>query len=179
MTYPELRRAWDLLVVLTVARIREELEVPGPHPPEVAAEAAEAARRTLGGLEAAVGTGVEAAIIGEGSVIVDSDISDAVIGVRSYIAAATRIRRAVLLGSDYYPWQDGSERSPVGGPARPGIGEGTVIEGAIVDRNASVGRACTITNQQGIQDGEGPGFYIRDGIIVILKNAEIADGTVI
>ena len=122
---------------------------------------------------------VEHAIIGEGAVIEDSEISDAVIGVRTYVAGGSRIRRAVLMGSDYYPWQDGSERSPVGGPARPGIGEGTVIEGAIVDRNASVGRGCTITNQQGIQDGEGPGFYIRDGIVVILKNAEIADGTVI
>jgi glucose-1-phosphate adenylyltransferase len=122
---------------------------------------------------------VEHAIIGEGSVIVDSDISDAVIGVRSYIAGGTRIHRAVLLGSDYYPWQDPAERNPVQGPATPGVGEGTTIEGAIVDRNASIGKGCMITNQQGIQEGEGPGYYIRDGIVVIMKNAEIADGTVI
>ena len=122
---------------------------------------------------------IEHAIIGEGSVIVDSDISDAVIGVRTYIAAGTRIRRAVLMGSDYYPWQDPSERNPVQGPITPGIGEGTVIEGAIIDRNASVGRGCVITNRQGVQEGEGPGYYIRDGIVVILKNAEIPDGTVI
>lgn len=122
---------------------------------------------------------VERAIIGEGAVIVDSDISDAVIGVRSYIAAGARIRRAVLMGSDYYPWQDPEERNPVQGPSNPGIGEGTVIENAIIDRNASVGRSCVITNQGGIQEGEGPGFYIRDGIVVILKNAEIPDGTVV
>lgn len=122
---------------------------------------------------------VERTIIGDGAVIVDSDICDAVIGVRSFIGAGTRMRRAVLLGSDYYPWQDPSERSPVQGPARPGIGEGTVIEGAIVDRNASIGKGCVITNAQGIEEGEGPGFYIRDGIVVILKNAEIPDGTVI
>lgn len=122
---------------------------------------------------------IEHAIIGEGSVIVDSDVSDAVIGVRSYIAAGTRIRRAVLLGSDYYPWQDPSERNPVQGPASPGIGEGSVIEGAIIDRNASVGKGCVITNRDSVQEGEGPGFYIRDGIVVILKNAEIPDGTVI
>jgi len=122
---------------------------------------------------------IEHAIIGEGAVIVDSDISDSVIGLRTYIAGGTRIRRTVTLGSDYYPWQDPSERNPVQGPIRPGIGEGSVIEEAIVDRNASVGRGCVITNQQRIQEGEGPGFYIRDGIVVILKNAEIPDGTVI
>jgi glucose-1-phosphate adenylyltransferase len=54
-----------------------------------------------------------------------------------------------------------------------------VIEGAIIDRNASVGRSCVITNQAAVQEGEGPGFYIRDGIVVILKNAEIPEGTVI
>jgi glucose-1-phosphate adenylyltransferase len=122
---------------------------------------------------------VEHAILGEGAVIVDSDISDSVIGVRSYIAAGTRIRRAVLLGSDYYAWQDPAERNPVQGPDTPGVGEGTRIEGAIVDRNASIGRGCTIINAQGVQEGEGPGYYIRDGIVVILKNAEIPDGTVI
>lgn len=122
---------------------------------------------------------IEHAIIGEGSVIVDSEISNAVIGVRTYVAAGSRIDRAVMMGADYYPWQDPSERNPVQGPINPGIGEGTVIQGAIIDRNASVGRGCVITNQEAIQEGEGPGFYIRDGIVVILKNAEIADGTII
>jgi glucose-1-phosphate adenylyltransferase len=124
-------------------------------------------------------TTVEHAIIGEGSVIVDSEISDSVIGVRSFISSGTRIRRAVLLGNDYYGWQDDAARNPVQGPAYPGIGEGTVIEGTIVDRNVSIGNYCSIVNREGVQEGEGPGFYIRDGIVVIMKNAEIPDGTVI
>ena len=122
---------------------------------------------------------VEHAILGEGVVIVDSEVTDSVIGVRSYIAAGTRIHRTVMLGSDYYGWQDPKERNPVQAPASPGVAEGTRIEGTIVDRNASIGRGCTIINAQGIQEGQGPGFYIRDGIVVILKNAEIPDGTVI
>lgn len=124
-------------------------------------------------------TSVEHAIIGEGSVIVDSSISDAVIGVRSFIGAGTRIRRAVLLGNDYYGWQDDAARNPVQGPDYPGIGEGTEIEGTIVDRNVSIGKNCSIVNREGVQEGEGPNFYIRDGIIVIMKNSEIPDGTVI
>jgi glucose-1-phosphate adenylyltransferase len=122
---------------------------------------------------------IEHAIIGEGSVIVDSEIADSVIGIRSFIDGGTRIRRSVLLGSDYYAWQDPVARDPVQGPNRPGVGAGSVIEGTIVDRNASIGKGCVITNRDGVQEGEGPGFYIRDGVVVVLKNAEIRDGTVI
>lgn len=124
-------------------------------------------------------TRVERAIISEGSVIVDADITDSVIGVRSYIEAGVRINRTVLHGSDYYAWQDCEARHPAQGPGCPGIASGTRIENAIVDRNASIGKNCVITNEAGVLEGEGPGYYIRDGIIVILKNAVIPDGTVI
>ena len=122
---------------------------------------------------------MEHAIIAEGSVIVESEITDSVIGIRSFIDRGTRIHRAVLLGSDYYSWQDPAARDPVQGPACPGVGVNTRIENAIIDRNAAIGKDCVITNEAGVQEGEGPGYYIRDGIIVIVKNAEIADGTVI
>lgn len=122
---------------------------------------------------------VENAIIADGSVIVDAEVSDSVIGIRSFIGPGSRIHRTVLMGSDYYSWEDPGGRFPVAGPANPGVGAGSTIEGAIVDRNAAVGRDCVITNTGGVQDGEGPGFYIRDGIIVILKNALIPDDTVI
>ncbi|MEX2583185.1 MAG: glucose-1-phosphate adenylyltransferase [Gemmatimonadota bacterium] len=122
---------------------------------------------------------IEHTILGEGSVIVDSEITDSVIGIRSFVESGSRIHRAVLLGSDYYPWQDPEGRFPAQGPARPGIGQGSRIENTIVDRNASVGRNCVITNEAGVEEGEGPGFYIREGIVVITKNAEIPDGTTI
>jgi glucose-1-phosphate adenylyltransferase len=124
-------------------------------------------------------TSVERSIIAEGSVIVDSEITDSVIGIRSYISHGTRIHRTVILGSDYYAWEGSVGRAPVYGPNNPGIGEGTRIECAIVDRNASIGKRCVITNKGGVQEGEGPGFYIRDGIVVVVKNAEIPDETII
>jgi glucose-1-phosphate adenylyltransferase len=124
-------------------------------------------------------TRVEHAIVAEGSIIEDSEITDSVIGVRSYICGGTRIHRAVLLGSDYYGWQSSDMRSYAQGPERPGIGVGTQIENAIIDRNVAIGRNCRIVNSAGIREGEGPNWYIRDGIVVIPKNAEIPDGTVI
>jgi glucose-1-phosphate adenylyltransferase len=122
---------------------------------------------------------LENTLVGVGSVIVDSDISNSVIGLRSFVDRGTRLRRTVLMGADYFRWEESEARSSAQGPAYPGVGQDTQIENAIVDKNASIGNRCTITNAAGIQEGEGPGFYIRDGIVVIVKNAEIADGTVI
>ena len=122
---------------------------------------------------------VRNAIISEGSVIVGAEVSDSVIGLRSFIGRGSTIRRSILMGSDYYPWHDTRVREPVQGPKRPGIGTNAYIENAIIDRNASVGNDCMITNRDGVEEGEGPGFYIRDHIVVIEKNAEIHDGTVI
>ena len=119
-------------------------------------------------------------IIGEGSVIVDADISNSVIGIRSYIAHHTRLHRVVFMGADYYGWSSPEASGRVQeGPSYPGVGEGSRIEDAIVDKNVSIGRNCLITNAQQVTEGEGPGFYIRDGIVVLVKNATIPDGTVI
>jgi glucose-1-phosphate adenylyltransferase len=122
---------------------------------------------------------VENTLVGEGSVIVDSEISNAVIGIRSFIDRGSRIHRTVFMGADYFRWEDSDARNHGQGPAYPGVGEGTRIENAIVDKNASIGNRCVITNTKGVQEGEGPGFYIRDGIVVIVKNAVIAGDTVI
>ena len=124
-------------------------------------------------------TTIENTIIGEGSVIVESNISNAVIGIRSWIDRGTRISRTVMMGADYYGWAEAEARSRVVGPTYPGIGADSRIENAIIDKNASIGQRCVITNEAGVQEGEGPGFYIRDGIVVITKNAEIPDDTVI
>ena len=122
---------------------------------------------------------VENTIVGEGSVIVDSEITNCVIGIRSFIDRGTRLNRTVFMGADYYRWADPDDRGRIQGPTHPGVGAGTRIEGAIIDKNAAIGNGCVITNRPGVQEGEGPGFFIRDGIVVILKNAEIPDGTVI
>jgi glucose-1-phosphate adenylyltransferase len=122
---------------------------------------------------------IDASIICEACVIVDADVTNSVIGIRSYLGARTRIHRTVMMGADYYRWEDPGTRSRVEGPMHPGVDEDSTVEGAIIDKNASIGKNCVITNKAGVQEGEGPGFYIRDGIVVIVKNAEIADGTVI
>jgi glucose-1-phosphate adenylyltransferase len=123
---------------------------------------------------------IEDSIVGEGTVIIDADISQSVIGIRSYIGHGARLHRVVMMGADYYGWAAPEARSRAReGPEHPGIGQGTRIENTIVDKNVAIGKGCVITNTGGVQEGEGPGFYIRDGVVVIVKNAHIADGTVI
>jgi glucose-1-phosphate adenylyltransferase len=62
-----------------------------------------------------------------------------------------------------------------------GVGRGTVIKGAIVDKNARIGRFCRIVNVDNVQEAmrEEDGYVIRDGVVVVIKDATIPDGTVI
>ncbi len=116
-------------------------------------------------------------IIAEASVVVDSQISNSVVGLRSFVSAGTEIRNTVIMGANYFPWQLEGGGVTKDGPSNPGIGEGTVIENAIVDRNASIGRNCVLLNKEGIMEADGDCYYIRDGLIVVPKNGTIPDGT--
>lgn len=60
-----------------------------------------------------------------------------------------------------------------------GVGEGTIIQNAIVDQNARIGRDVRIVNHNGMKDYEGANYTIRDGIVVVHKDAAIPDNTVI
>ena len=122
---------------------------------------------------------IQESLIAEASVVINSQISNSIIGVRSYIANNTTIKNAVIMGADYYPWHNSSIRDPIDGPDHPGVGEESYIEGAIIDRNVSIGRRCIIKNRDSVQERDGDNYYIRDGIVVIPKNTRIEDDTII
>lgn len=109
--------------------------------------------------------------IGKGAVIEDS-----VIGLRCIIGEGVTIRRSVVMGADYY---ERNEQDQVESPHLPklGIGDGSVIENAIVDKNCRIGKGVRVVNDQNIDNGEDAGHYmLRDGIPVIVKNALLPDG---
>ncbi|SKB14623.1 Glucose-1-phosphate adenylyltransferase [Planktothrix sp. PCC 11201] len=120
-------------------------------------------------------------IIAEGCILKECRIDHSVLGLRSRVEAGCVIEDTLLMGSDFY--QPFSERSSglQEGEIPLGIGSDTVIRKAIVDKNARIGRHVKIINKEDIQEAEREdlGFYIRSGIIVILKNAVITDYTVI
>lgn len=115
---------------------------------------------------------VRRSIISEGCEIADARISDSVIGIRSIIGGRTQISKTLMLGADYY-------QDEVGGSPALGIGPGCVIEGAILDKNARIGADVQIVNRRRVREYDGENYYIRDGIVVVPKNAQIPDGTVI
>ncbi len=122
---------------------------------------------------------IQDSLVAEASIIINAHVSNSVIGLRSYIGRNATVKNTVIMGCDYYNWHDPSTRSPVLGPLYPGIDEETYIEGAIVDKNARIGKRCVIKNRDGVNEGEGPGFYIRDRLVVIPKNTTIPDDTII
>jgi glucose-1-phosphate adenylyltransferase len=121
---------------------------------------------------------VENALIAEGSILVGADVRRAVIGIRSRLGRGVKIRESLILGADYYETLDDIETRGRDVPPM-GIGENSVIEGTIVDKNARIGRDVRIANQAGVADADGDGYFIREGVVIIPKNGVIQDGTVI
>jgi len=122
---------------------------------------------------------LKSALISEGSILVGAEIDQAVVGIRSRIGQGARLRNSLVLGADYYETIDEIERANARGVPPLGIGADTVIERAIVDKNARIGRGVRIVNESGATEKDGSGHYIRDGIVIVPKDAVIANGTVI
>jgi glucose-1-phosphate adenylyltransferase len=120
-------------------------------------------------------------MIGDGCILKDCQIHHSVLGIRTRVESGCNIQDALLLGADYY--QSPTERtSDKSGSVIPiGIGPNTTIRRAIVDKNARIGQDVQIINKDRVEEAEreDQGFYIRSGIVVILKNAVIPDGTII
>jgi len=74
--------------------------------------------------------------------------------------------------------EDDPPPSPPGAPP-VGIGEGSLIQDAIIDLNARIGRNVRMVNKAGAMEANGDSWVIRDGIVVVPKNAVIPDGTTI
>lgn len=104
-------------------------------------------------------------------------IENSIIGLRCRIGEGVQIRNSVIMGADFYEGVE-SSASNVSQQRLPlGIGPNTVIDGAIIDKNARIGRGVQITNPGNIETSEeSPQCMIRDGIIVIPRETELPDG---
>ncbi|CAB1067935.1 Glucose-1-phosphate adenylyltransferase (EC [Olavius algarvensis Delta 1 endosymbiont] len=119
------------------------------------------------------------ALLADGCRVLDSQINHAVIGLRSQIGSKAMIRSSVIMGADYYETEaDRAENNRLGRPDI-GIGEGSVIEGSIIDKNARIGRNMRIRHLPDRPDGETDNWVARDGLVVIPKDAAIDDDSVI
>jgi glucose-1-phosphate adenylyltransferase len=125
------------------------------------------------------GSQLDCTLLADGCRVKQADIRDAVIGLRSLIGPKAKIRSSILMGADYYETEvDRAENKQLGRPDI-GIGEGTVIEGAIIDKNARIGRHVHIRHLPDRPDSETDNWAVREGLVVIAKDATINGDAVI
>ena len=120
-------------------------------------------------------------IIGEGSILKSCSIHHCVLGVRSRVESDVVLQDSLVMGSDFYESSEERTHLRQGGGIPLGVGQGTTVKGAILDKNTRIGNNVTIVNKDHVEEADraDEGFYIRNGIVVVVKNATISDGTLI
>ncbi len=125
------------------------------------------------------GAQIDHAVISDGCIINRARISNTIVGLRTIIGDGTELNRVVILGSDYYESAESVERHEHQGLPRVGIGAHCKIENAIIDKNSRIGNNVTISPAGKPENVDHAQYFIRDGIVIIPKDAVIPSGTVI
>ena len=114
---------------------------------------------------------LEDVLLTEGCRIRKAEIKHSVLGVRSQVAAGACVKDSIIMGADFFD----SETAPRAIPL--GIGPNCHVEGAILDKNVRLGEGVVIKPFPSEKDLDRETWFVRDGIVVIPKNTEIAPGT--
>jgi glucose-1-phosphate adenylyltransferase len=117
------------------------------------------------------GATLRQAIISDGCIISDAHLERSVIGIRSIIQSGATIRNSIIMGADYFELD-----RPAAGELPIGIGRSCVIDRAIIDKNARIADGVVITPEGKPQNLDAENYFIRDGIVVVPKNAVIPAG---
>ena len=124
------------------------------------------------------GASIRSSLVSDGCIVEQGAvIENSVIGLRCRIGKNVVIRNSVVLGSDYYETTEDIAANTARGLPPMGIGEGTIIEGAIVDKNVRIGTRTRIVNDHGWDEiGDSTTFTVRDGVAIVPKDAIVPDG---
>jgi glucose-1-phosphate adenylyltransferase len=125
------------------------------------------------------GAQINHAIISDGCIINNATIIHSIAGLRCLVGSGTVLNRTVLLGSDYYESLESIIAHEKQGIPPVGIGANCRIENTIVDKNARIGDRVVISPAGKPESLDGPNFYIRNGIVIVPKNAVIPHDTTI
>ncbi|MES2693858.1 MAG: glucose-1-phosphate adenylyltransferase [Verrucomicrobiota bacterium] len=123
---------------------------------------------------------IDHVVIGDGSIITDSTLHHCVLGIRSYIGEGSNLEDTIVMGSDYYETEEQLAANEAQGRPHLGVGKNCRIKGAIIDKNTRIGDGTVL-----IATGKADGTYlnglviIRDGVLVVPKNAVLPAGSVV
>jgi glucose-1-phosphate adenylyltransferase len=118
-------------------------------------------------------------LISEGCIVVGAEIERSMVGIRAHIGDGARVTESLVLGADYYETVAELAAAAARNVPPIGIGAGTVVKGAIVDKNARIGAGVRILNEAGDTHRDGDGYFIREGVVIVPKDGVVRDGTVI
>jgi glucose-1-phosphate adenylyltransferase len=118
------------------------------------------------------GASLRQAIISDGCIISGAHLERCVVGIRSIIQSGATIRNSIVMGADYFELN----RNAGSGEPRIGVGRNCVIDRAIIDKNARIADGAVITPEGKPANLDADNYFIRDGIVVIPKNAVIPAG---
>jgi glucose-1-phosphate adenylyltransferase len=116
-------------------------------------------------------------LLADGCQIGDADILNSVIGLRSRISDGSIIKDSIIMGADFKETPEMREENKKLGHPNIGIGKNSIIESAIVDKNARIGANVKIRNVKNRKDADKDNWYAREGLVIIPKDAVILDGT--
>ncbi|MCU0395255.1 MAG: glucose-1-phosphate adenylyltransferase [Chitinophagaceae bacterium] len=122
------------------------------------------------------GTTLEKTIIAEASIINASRIENSVIGIRSRIGHGTTIVSCYMMGADYFETLEEIEASKQRGEPNIGVGERCYIKNCIIDKNCRVGNDVKIIGGSHLEATDHALYTIKDGVVVLKKNAIIPNG---
>ncbi len=123
------------------------------------------------------GTALEKAVIAEGCIVHAAKIERSVIGIRSRIGDESTVINTYMMGCDYYETLQDIEDRRI--DVLMGIGERCFIKNAILDKNCRIGDDVRINGGSHLEDKETDNYLIKDGIVVVKKDATIPKGYVI
>jgi len=120
------------------------------------------------------------ALTADGCIITNAYIANSIVGIRTIIETGASLDGVVCMGADYYETDLEKETNSKQNIPNIGIGRGSIIKGAIIDKNARIGSDCRIgIDQRDRIDGDHGSYYIVDGVIIIPKNGVIEPGSII
>lgn len=122
---------------------------------------------------------IDNSMVSEGCILNGVHARNSIVGLRSRIDKGVQIENSVIMGADMFESLDEIRGNIERGSPHIGIGQNTIIQKAIIDKNVRIGSNVKLLNRDNIENYDAPdrSFYIREGIIIIPKNGTIHDGT--
>ncbi len=119
-------------------------------------------------------------VVADGCIVTNGCLDRCSLGVRSVVHSGANLKDVVMLGADSYETVEDLRENVVLGRPAMGVGPGSVVKHAILDKNVRIG-SNVVLDPAGLPDhfGEGIDLAIRDGVLVVCKNVVVPDGFVL